>query len=202
MVFLIFNGNTAFQFLIFSLWGFIHIFKSSIQSIVNKINFINPFLILSIALGLITELLAILTNIGIPYGQRILLHQNFIIDFVFALIYYPFFMFILYLLLRRYDFSKIKVFFIFGIFGIFTEEVGDVLLRLIFGFDIVYATLVLFVYGLFPYLAYSFTKNRFDTLQRKKGGISSFAISLIVLLISYAIYGNTIYPLLTSIFPQ
>ena len=198
-IILIYEWDISQQYSVFPMWWIVYLIRNKIQKEVDKIPLKFSFILVAVFFGLLTEFFAILNNINTPYGERILLHQNFFIDFMFALVYYPYFMIIYYFIIRKYRFSKLAVFSIFWLFWVMTEEVGQVFVRLIMNFDIVYAIVVFFVYGIFAHLGYFFTKHKFDKLDRIKPGFKSYVLIFFVLLFTYLFYWLFIYNTMMSI---
>ncbi len=186
---------------IFPMWVFVVLFKAPLTRLFAKFPRDWGFVIAGVTFGLLTELFAIINSLDIPPDERILLHPEPIPDLIYGLFYYAFFILTWYWLLRRINFSKTEVFVLAGIFGIFTEEVGQVFIRIftepVTGF--LYAIIVSFVYGIFPMLAYLLTKERFPE-ERKKSGIKAYLLVALALFVQYAIYGNFVYQNLEKIF--
>jgi len=204
IVVLIVSGDIDTMYSVFPMWIICYVFFDKIKTQVNKHHLSYSFILVATILGLLTEFFAILSNVSTPYGQRILLHQNLFLDFMFGIVYYSFFMVIMYFIIKRYNFSKLNVFLIFGIFGIMTEEVGMVFVKIFTQFPVglIYAFIVSFVYGIFPYLAYSLTKHKFDKLQRIIPTWKSYLLIALILMVSFGFYGLMIYNNMIIIFPE
>src|SRR3989338_8353053 len=96
------------------------------------------------------------------------INDPMLLIFPMWIFYYLLLIFTWYILLRKIKYSKKEVFLITGLLGVFTEEGGQVFLRIlsspIEGF--LYAIIIMFVYGLFPMLAYLLCEERFKNKQR------------------------------------
>ena len=102
-----------------------------------------------------------------------------------------------YVLITAFTYSKSEVFVITGIYGIMTEEVGQVFLR-IFRVPIIgllYAIIVSFVYGIFPMLAYMVSEEKL--VAPKRGNLLiRFLAAAVALFLEWAIYGLFVLPAL------
>ncbi len=186
---------------IFPMWVFVVLFKAPLTRIFAKFPRDWGFVVAGVFFGLLTEGFAIINNLDVPPNERILLHPEPIPDLIYGFFYYSFLILTWYFLLRKINFSKTKIFVLTGIFGIFTEETGQVFLRIfsepVTGF--LYAIVVAFVYGIFPMLAYTVTEERFPA-ERKESGIKAYLLVALALFVQYAIYGNVVYQNLEKIF--
>ena len=186
---------------IFPMWIFVLLFKPTLEEVFAYFSHGRGFIVAGLTLGLLTEIFAILNNLDLPPDERILLHPEPIPDLIYALFYYTILILTWYLLLRKIKFSKTDIFLLTGIFGIFTEEVGAVFLR-IFSEPItglLYALIIVFVYGIFPMLAYMITEEGFST-ERSQPRIHHYLLAALALFFQYAIYGNFIYTTLEHFF--
>jgi hypothetical protein len=198
-VFSFFKFENSMLF-IFPLWIFTYIFKEQIQKLMSWLQGSTGFIIVGVFYGMVIEVLAILNNLHLPVSERVLLDGDPIKDLVFGIIYYTFLIMCWYLLLRKISFSKFEIFIITGIFGIFVEETGQVIMR-IFEQPItgtLYAILVMFIYGLFPMLTLMITENTFSS-GRKKSSWWFYVLAFIALFFQYSVYGNTVYPVLKAV---
>ncbi len=186
---------------IFPLWVFVVLFKVPLTRILAKLPRGWGFVIAGIFFGILTEIFAILNNLDVPPAERILLHPEPLPDLIYGFFYYSFLIFTWYFLLRKINISTKEIFFLTGIFGIFTEETGQVFLRIfsqpVTGFF--YAIVVAFVYGIFPMLAYLLTKESFST-ERKERKLHHYFLVALALFLQYAVYGNVVYQTLEKIF--
>jgi hypothetical protein len=94
-----------------------------------------------------------------------------------------------------------EVFVITGIYGILTEEVGQVFLR-IFRVPVIgllYALIVSFVYGIFPMLAYMVSEEKIRTAKRLSLLVRSL-IAAVALFVEWAVYGLFVMPALKRAF--
>ncbi|MEZ5335401.1 MAG: hypothetical protein R2741_09270 [Methanolobus sp.] len=163
-----------------------------------KLSLRTAFIGSGVLFGLLTEIFAIIENLPKPAEERILLSPDPVNDIVFGFVYYLFVITAWYLLLRKMKYTNRDVFLITGIFGVFVEETGRVFLGIFTNpvFGLLYAIIIIFVYGIFPMLAHMLNENRFS------GACSSinkrYLFAFIALFIQYAIYGLFIFPLLKS----
>nr|WP_321497628.1 hypothetical protein [uncultured Methanolobus sp.] len=185
--------------LIFPMWIITYLFKDKLTDFLEKLPLRTSFIGAGVLFGLLTEVFAIVENLPKPAGERILLSQNPVNDIVFGFVYYLFVISAWYLLLRKMKYTGRDVFLITGIYGIFVEETGQVFLRIftvpIFG--LLYAIIIMFVYGIFPMLAHMLNENRFSGLGTSVVKRYSFAFA--ALFIQYVIYGLFVFPVLISI---
>lgn len=185
--------------LIFPLWIFTYLFQKQFENLIGKIPKSYGFIIAGVVYGLVIEVFAIVDNLDRPESQRVLLDADPFKDLIFGIFYYFFVIVSWYLLLRKIRFTKTEIFLITGIYGIFVEETGQVILR-IFEQPLMgglYAIIVMFVYGLFPMLALTITEGRFSD-ERKGSSIGAYALAIGVLFFQFAVYGNTVYPMLKA----
>ncbi len=104
-------------------------------------------------------------------------------------------------LIRAFTYSKSEIFVITGIYGILTEEVGQVFLR-IFTVPVtglLYALMVSFVYGIFPMLAYLVNEEKLGAKPRANILVRSL-VAAPVLFIEWAVYGLCLLPTLKRLF--
>jgi hypothetical protein len=186
--------------LIFPMWICVYLAQDKLKILLQKIPPYISFIGAGLIFGLLTESFAVMENMSKPAEQRIQLSPDPATDLLFGLFYYLCVMLAWYLLLRKFKYSKKEVFFITGFYGILVEETGQVFLRIftvpVLGF--LYATTVMFVYGIFPMLAQLLNENRFENKEISK--IKRYGIAAVALFVQYAIYGLLILPILKSIF--
>lgn len=197
--FLIIIGLKNPMILIFPMWIFTYLLKDKLSTFLEKVPVSVSFIVSGVFFGLLTESFAIINNISIPVNQRVLLSSDPLTDLIFGFFYYLILIFSWYLLLSKIRYSKLDVFIITGLYGIFTEESGKVFLRIfsipISGF--LYALIIMFVYGIFPMLAYMITEDRFK--NKEVILIKRYLIAGIVLFLQWGIYGLFILPFLKNI---
>lgn len=195
------------QGFIFTIGLVSYLLKDKIKPIFDRFSPRTAFILSGVFFGLLTEVFAILSNLNIAPEKRALLHPDPIPDLLIGVINYTLFVAVWYLLIRKIDLPKKAVFFVSGIYGIFTEQfttlAGPVIFLGILANPItgsLMAILVMCVYGIFPTLAYMFTKERFG--ERSKPKWWSYLLALFCLFLFWAIYGNFIHPVLLAIFPK
>ena len=183
------------------LWIFTVLFKEPLRKFFGRFGGGWGFYLAGVVYGLMIETMAVLNNLSVPPQDRILLHPDPWIDLIYGLFYYGFVIAAWTLLLRKIEYTPAQVFILTGVYGIFVEETGQVFLRIftqpLTGF--LYALLVMVVYGLFPMLALSVSGSTF-TDDRPPARMKGWGLALLALFFQYAVYGNTIYPLLNSWF--
>ncbi len=186
--------------LIFPLWIFTYLFREQLENILSKLPGSTGFVVAGITYGVLIEIFAIVNNLDRPVNERVLLDGDPKNDLILGVLYYAFVIVSWYLLLRKVRFSEREVFLITGIYGIIVEESGQVVLRMLEQpvLGTLYAVLVMFVYGLFPMLALMVAGRKFPA-DRKKGSAGMYALAVAVLFVQYALYGNTVYPILKAI---
>jgi len=185
--------------LIFPMWIFTYLLKNKLILLLNRFPLPVAFIGAGVFFGLATEVFAILNNISVPLEQRILISPDPVLDLIYGFFYYLLLIFTWYILLRKIKYSKKEVFLITGLLGVFTEEGGQVFLRIlsspIEGF--LYAIIIMFVYGLFPMLAYLLCEERFENKQ--KNLFLRYGFAIVVLFLQWAIYGIFLLPILKAI---
>ncbi len=186
--------------LIFPMWIVTYLNREHLRRLVGGVPFSVSFIGFGVLFGLATEVFAIVNNLSLPPEKRILLSPNPIFDLLYGVFYYFLLIATWYVLIKAFTYSKTEVFVITGIYGIFTEEVGQVFLR-IFTVPVVgllYAIIVSFVYGIFPMLAYMVSEEK---LGRKKANVVvRFLVAAPVLFVEWAVYGLVILPALKRVF--
>ena len=189
------------QGMIFPMWIVIFIFKDKLIKIVDKIALPIAFIWIGTLLWLFTEFFAILNNLNVEYGKRILMSQDPITDILIAPAYYTFFISLIYFLVKKYNFSKKEIFFISGIYWIFTENNWIILLNIFINPLLWTATafLVMSVYAVFPILTYLLTEHRFEN-NRQKPTIKIYLLLPIILFLFWAIFWNITLPIFKIIF--
>ena len=187
--------------LIFPMWIFTYLSREPLRRLVRGVPLSVSFIGFGLFFGLLTEVFAILNNRQLPPEQRILLSPNPMLDLVYGVFYYFMLIVTWYVLIRVFTYSKSEVFVITGIYGIMTEEVGQVFLR-IFRVPIIgllYAMIVSFVYGIFPMLAYMVSEEKL--VAAKRGNLLiRFLAAAIALFLEWAIYGLFVLPALKRVF--
>ncbi len=185
--------------LLFPLWIFTSLFREQLEDIFAHLPGSTGFLAAGIAYGMLIEIFAIVNSLDQPVEERVLLDGNPKNDLILGLLYYAFVIGCWYFLLRRVQFSAKDVFLITGVYGIVVEETGQVVLRMLAQpvTGTLYAILVMFVYGLFPMLALVVTGKRFPA-NRQESSVRMYALAVVALFGQYALYGNTVYPVLKA----
>lgn len=186
----------------FACWMFGLAFTSSFQKFFSRFPAIWAFFMVGFGVGLLTELGAILGSLSIPAGERVLLAQDPVTDLLFGVFYYGLLMLTWVWLVRRYSYGPKEIFFITGLLGLATEEVGQVFLRFITNpiSNLPYTLIVMSVYGIFPYLAALFTAGRIRSKYPSAGWLKRFFVAAFALFIFIAVFGNFLLPPLREIF--
>lgn len=200
LVLVVLLGMDGPMLLIFPLWIFTYLFKEQLENILSNLPGSTSFVVAGVTYGMLIEIFAIVNSLDQPVKERVLLDGDPKNDLILGLLYYTFVIVSWYLLLRKVQFSEKEVFLITGVYGIIVEETGQVVLRILEQpvVGTLYAILVMFVYGLFPMLALMVAGKRFPT-GRKKSSAWMYVLAVILLFVQYALYGNTVYPMLKSI---
>jgi hypothetical protein len=183
--------------LIFPMWIFTSLNREPLRRLFRRVPLSVTFIGSGLFFGLLTEVFAIVNNRHLPPEQRILLSPNPILDLVYGVFYYLMLIVTWYTLIRAFTYSKTEVFVITGLYGIMTEEVGQVFLR-IFRVPVVgllYAVIVSFVYGIFPMLAYMVSEEKLLAPKRANLMIR-FLVAALALFVEWAVYGLFILPAL------
>lgn len=187
--------------LIFPMWLFTYLSREPLRRLVRGVPLSVSFIGFGLFFGLLTEVFAILNNRQLPPEQRILLSPNPWLDLVYGVFYYLMLIATWYGLIRAFTLSKTEVFVITGMYGIMTEEVGQVFLR-IFRVPVIgllYAVIISFVYGIFPMLAYMVSEEKLVTPKRGNLLIR-FLAAAVALFLEWAIYGLFVLPALKRAF--
>lgn len=163
------------------------------------------FIVLGIALGIYTEVCALLGNMERPEAERILLDPRPMMDLAFGFFFYGLLILVWFAYFRHRAFSLWQVFLTSGFFGILTEQFnpaagGPVILIGVFMnplSGIPMALLIACVYAIFPTLAYFLTRHTFQA--RRRAERRDVALVFFALLFQWAIFGNIILPFLKRI---
>jgi hypothetical protein len=177
-----------------------YFFKDNISLFLKRFSPFVAFIFSGVIFGLITEFLAIIENLNISSDQKVLLSAHPLNDILFGFAYYFSVMIVWYFLLKRYKYSKKEVFLITGIYGVFVERSGQVLIG-IFNAPIIgtlYALIIIFVYGLFPSLALMITEGRFK--GNKESYLKKYVFGFIALFIQWVVFGIIFLPVLKLAF--
>lgn len=179
--------------LIFPLWLGVFLWQNPLRRLVSRFTGTSGFWVSGVFFGLLIEALAVWNNLDTPQEARVLLDPDPLRDLWIGVFYYGFLMAVWWWLLTRVAFSGRQVFVISGLFGILTEEVGGVLLRIFTQpwIGVPYALLVAVVYGVFPYLAWLLAGDRFPP-NRPRAGLKWGVAALLALLVEWAVFGNTV----------
>ena len=192
------SGNP--MLLIFPMWIFTYLLREPLRRLVRGVPLSVSFIGSGVFFGLLTEVFAIINNRSLPPEQRILLSPDPMLDLIYGLFYYSLLIATWYVLIRGFTYSKKEVFLLTGIYGIFTEEMGQVFVR-IFTVPVtglLYAIIVSFVYGIFPMLAYMVSEEKLGA--KKSNVIIRFLVAAPVLFVEWAVYGLFVLPALKRVF--
>ena len=187
--------------LIFPMWIFTYLNREALRRLVRGMPLSVSFIGFGLLYGVLTEIFAIVNNRHLPPEQRILLSPVPVLDLVYGIFYYLMLIVTWFVLIKALTYSKSEVFVITGIYGIFTEEVGQVFLR-IFTVPVIgllYALIVSFVYGIFPLLAYMLSEEKI-TITRRQNFFVRFMIAAVALFVEWAVYGLFVLPALKRAF--
>jgi hypothetical protein len=187
--------------LIFPMWIFTSLNREPLRRLVRGVPLSVSFIGFGLLFGLLTEIFAIVNNRHLPPEQRILLSPNPVLDLVYGVFYYLMLIVTWYALIKAFRYSKSEVFVVTGLYGIMTEEVGQVFLR-IFRVPVVgllYAVIVSFVYGISPMLAYMVSEEKIVAPKRANLVIRSL-VAAVALFVEWAVYGLFVLPALKRVF--
>ena len=192
------SGNP--MLLIFPMWIFTYLNREPLRRLVRGVPFSVSFIGSGVFFGLLTEVFAIVNNRSLPPEQRILLSPDPMLDLIYGLFYYSLLIVTWYVLIRGFTYSKKEVFLLTGIYGIFTEEMGQVFMRIftVPMTGLLYAIIVSFVYGIFPMLAYMVSEEKLGA--KKSNVVIRFLVAAPVLFVEWAIYGLFVLPALKRVF--
>ena len=185
--------------LIFSMWIFVYLLRDNLVNYFNRFSLPVAFVGAGVIFGLITEILAIIANSSVQPEQRILISPDPVLDIIYGFFFYFLLMATWYLLLKKIHYSKKEVFLLTGILGLYGEELGQVLIRVftVPWVGLFYAIIIVFVYGIFPMLAYLLTEHRFKAQQRNV--FFRWFVACLALFLQWALYGLYLLPFLKSI---
>lgn len=160
----IFFAITFPMALIFPLWIFVSLYREPLKRVFR--GEARKFLVAGVVFGMLTEVFAVLDNIGQPISVRevTLLHPQAGPDLVIAFFYYLSLIVMWFFLLRKVALPPAAVLIIGGLFGVIVEQEGIILTALFEqGFvGLLMAAFVFFVHGLYPMLAYQLTFENFS----------------------------------------
>lgn len=112
----------------------------------------------------LVEVLAVIDNLKLPPGERILLNPDPLTDLYLALAYYLPFVLYWGLMVRRYNYSWREVFLIGGTTGILMEQMGAVFLS----FNPIAWLYVLLVYGSYKAIPVLVAGRCLEKMDRKE----------------------------------
>jgi hypothetical protein len=183
--------------LIFPMWIFTYLNRKQLRRLVRGTSLSASFIGSGLCFGLLTEVFAIVNNLHLPPEQRILLSPVPVLDLVYGIFYYLMLIVTWYALIRAFTYSRGEVFVITGIYGILTEEVGQVFLRIfkVPVLGLLYALIVSFVYGIFPMLAYMVSEEKIKS-TRRLNLLMRFLLAAVALFMEWAVYGLFVLPAL------
>lgn len=186
----------------FALWMFALAFTAPLQKFFSRFPPLRTFFLVGFFVGIFAEFCAVLGTMDVPVGEKVLLSQDPVMDIFFGLFYYGLLMLVWVLLIRRYTYTGKEIFFLTGLLGIATEEVGGVFLNMFINplAGVPYALIIFCVYGIFPYVAFLMTKGRIISSHHSAGKLKRYGMTILGLFIFIALYGNYILPLLRRIF--
>jgi len=106
-----------------------------------------------------------------------------------------------YALIKTFTNSKREVFVNTGVYGILSEEVGQLFLRIftVPVLGLLYALIVSFVYGIFPMLAYMVSEEKIRTTKRLNL-LVRFLIAAVALFVEWAVYWLFVLPRMKRVF--
>lgn len=192
-------GIKSPMILIAPLWIFVTLFRERLNSLTKSLPLPAVFIFFGTLFGLLVEIFAILDNLPRPETERILLSPNPPTDLFLGFFYYSFVVVTWYFLLRKIRFSKREVFALTGLLGIATEQAGAIFFGIFLSpLGIIVAIAVASIYGVFPYLAYVITENRFDS-SRTPRTFWHYPLATFALFIQWAIFGLFVLPFLKSL---
>jgi hypothetical protein len=188
--------------LIFPMWIFTELNKGRLRRLVRGVPLSVSFIGSGLFFGLLTEVFAIVNNRHLPPEKRILLSPDPTLDLLYGVFYYLMLIVTWYGLIKAFTYSRREVFVLSGIYGILTEEVGQVFLR-IFQAPVVgllYALIVSFVYGIFPMLAYLVSEEKIRGPRRGNLLMIRSLAAAVALFVEWAGYGLLVLPALKRVF--
>ena len=193
------TSNT--MLLIFPMWIVAELNRDRLHRLVRNVPLSVAFVGSGLFFGLLTEVFAVLNNLHLPPEKRILISPDPVLDLTYGIVYYAMLVGTWYVLVRGFTYSRPEVFVLSGIYGIMTEEGGQVFLR-IFQTPIVgllYALVVSFVYGIFPMLACMVSEEKL-AYRRRSNLFVRLAVAPLALFLEWAVYGLLVLPTMKRVF--
>lgn len=178
----------------------VYIFRTRFMALLNRFSLPVAFIGSGLFFGLLTESFAIWSNLHLPYAERVLLSPYPHIDLILGFFWYGLFVLMWYFLLKKYHYKKIEIYALAGAYGILLEQKG-VFLPMLFSPAFIVPLFIMFVYAVFPILAYMLTEHRFPARPQKTFLIRYLlAFALLgthVLIWNFA--GDIYYPILKNL---
>jgi len=175
---------------IFPMFLLVQSLQSKIQLSTN--HFYRKYIILGSAFGLLTEVLAILDNLGTPPEEKILFHPNPVLDLVLGVGFYFFVAVMWAILIRRYAFNEKSILVIGGIWGIVVEQDAAILLSPLTQGVVLGAFSYLFVFLVYgPFMAISplFFREGLNVKKRKERKLRHAVLAFFMLCGAYVLAG-------------
>jgi hypothetical protein len=183
--------------LIFPMWIFTYLKQATLRRWVKRVSLSISFIGFGLFFGLLTEAFAILNNRHLPPQKRILLSPDPVLDLAYGFVYYLMLILTWFALIKRFRYSRMEVFIITGMFGIMTEEVGQVFVRIFRApvIGLLYTVIVSFVYGIFPMLAYIVSEEKLG-IPKRGNFLTRFLAAAVALFLQWAVFGLLVLPAL------
>lgn len=177
----------------------VYLFRKRIKVWLDRFSLPVAFIGSGLFFGLMTECFAIWNNLNLPLKERALLNPHPPVDLLLAFFWYGLFVLIWYFLLQKYPYKRMEIYALAGAYGLLFEQKG-VFLGLLFSPGFIVPLFIMFVYAVFPILAYMLTEHRFPVRPEKSFLVRySVAIGMLALhVVLWSFAGNIYYPVLQS----
>ena len=189
------------QGMIFPMWITIYLLKGNLIKILDKISLPIVFIGAWTIFWLLTELFAVIENVDVEYGERILMSQNLVTDMLLAPAFYTLFIVYIYLLVKKYKFTQKSIFIMSGTYWILAENWGAIFLSIFINpiIGIPMSFIIMSVYAVFPLLIYMLTEHRFKSV-RPKPWFKTYILLIPIFFSFWAIFWNITLPIFKLIF--
>jgi len=181
----LFLFGQLYMLLLFPIFIILFSFPST-QNLFRKIKLPLPlkFILLGILIGILTEILAIINNLGLPAAEKALFHSNPLTNIILSLGYYIPLVAAWFFLLKKYRFKTSQIFILSGILGIFAEQLGAVFLS----FNIFAWLYAFLVHGSIMAIPFFIAQKEFSKFKGKDNLIK-YLLGIIPTIIAFIIGG-------------
>lgn len=176
-------------------------FRERLTNFLNRFSLPVAFIGSGLFFGLLTEVFAIWSSLKLPLKERALLSPYPTVDLILGFFWYGLFVLVWYTILKRYHYSKKEILLLCGVYGLIFEQHAKFFFML-FGPGFIVSLFVMFVYAVFPMLAYMLTQQRFSSSQKKAPFYIRYPVVLLGLTLQAVVWkiaGVFYYPILQKL---